>query len=68
MEQTNYVNYTQEIEKRDRRIRYLTIEVIRLGGGERCPRCNEWADIEQTEQDCWLCGGLGYYLPEMKEE
>ena len=61
-------NYTEMLEKKDRIIRYLMIEILKLGGGERCPRCNEWTDVEQTEADCFFCGGLGFYIPNVKKD
>ena len=60
-------SYSNESDKKDRIIRYLTIEVLRLGGGERCPKCLDWNDIE-TNGHCYFCGGLGYYIPDIKEE
>ena len=59
--------YAKEIDRKDRIIRYLTIEVIKLGGGDRCPLCNEWSDIE-TDSLCHICSGLGFYLPDLREE
>lgn len=51
------------------RIKYLEREVLRLGGGVRCPHCSTWEDIavEQQKRPCYKCGGLGYYLPREEE-
>lgn len=58
-------DYSSELEKRDQRIRFLEGEVLRLGGGIKCPNCNTWEDIVVNNKrvPCYICGGLGYYLP-----
>lgn len=59
----------RELIKAGSRIKYLEREVLRLGGGMRCPHCNNWEDIsvEQQKRPCYTCHGLGYYLPKEEE-
>jgi hypothetical protein len=63
------ISFTEIINEKNQLIERLKRDVLRLGGGERCPQCSDWVDItDETLPTCIICGGLGYYLPYIEGE